>query len=82
MQISTITTKGQATIPVAVRRALQLKAGDRVQFQQEGDRFFIKPAPSRIEDAFGIVKAKRGATLAELDQAGRKAMLKKYGLRK
>lgn len=82
MQISTITTKGQATIPVEVRKALHLKAGDRVQFQREGDRYFIKSAPSRVEDAFGIIKVKKGISLDEMDQAGRQAMLKKHGRHK
>ena len=33
MLISTLTSKGQATIPVEVRKSLELKAGDKVVFE-------------------------------------------------
>jgi AbrB family looped-hinge helix DNA binding protein len=33
MLISTLTSKGQATIPSEVRKSLQLKAGDKVIFE-------------------------------------------------
>lgn len=39
---SRLTRKYQATIPTAIRRALRLKQGDRVQFQVEGDRVVMK----------------------------------------
>jgi antitoxin PrlF len=32
MSTVTVTSKGQITIPVEVRQALQVKAGDRVEF--------------------------------------------------
>ncbi|MCX7090368.1 MAG: AbrB/MazE/SpoVT family DNA-binding domain-containing protein [Legionellales bacterium] len=33
MSISTLTSKGQATIPAEVRKKLELKAGDKVMFE-------------------------------------------------
>lgn len=33
MLISTLTSKGQATIPAEVRKSLELKAGDKVIFE-------------------------------------------------
>lgn len=33
MHISTLTSKGQATIPAEVRKSLALKAGDKVTFE-------------------------------------------------
>ena len=37
MELAKVTSKGQITIPVAIRRALGLKDGDKVMFiQQEG----------------------------------------------
>jgi len=40
MSTATLTTKGQITIPVDVRRALNVEAGDRVEFVQvEPGRF-------------------------------------------
>jgi antitoxin PrlF len=34
---TTITSKGQITLPIALRRKLRLKEGDRVDFQLESD---------------------------------------------
>ena len=41
MSTATITSKGQITIPIAVREALQVTAGDRIEF--------IETAPGRFE---------------------------------
>ena len=40
-----ISTKGQIVLPVAVRRALGLKPGMRVQVKVDGKRALITPAP-------------------------------------
>ncbi|MGA3370596.1 MAG: AbrB/MazE/SpoVT family DNA-binding domain-containing protein [Terracidiphilus sp.] len=42
---STISSKGQVTVPIEVRHRLGLKAGDRVEFHFEDDRTVLKPAP-------------------------------------
>ena len=44
MRTSTVTSKGQITIPKAVRRALDLKPRDRVVFIVEGERAILIPA--------------------------------------
>ena len=41
---ATITSKGQITVPLAVRTRLGLAAGDRVEFVTEGGQTIIKPA--------------------------------------
>lgn len=41
MSTATLTTKGQITIPVEVRRSLNVAAGDRVEF--------VQVAPGRYE---------------------------------
>ena len=38
MELAKITSKGQITIPVAIRKALGVKDGDKVLFMQEGDK--------------------------------------------
>lgn len=40
---STITSRGQTTVPKAVREALALKAGDRVRYTIEGSVVRIRP---------------------------------------
>ena len=41
MTTATLTTKGQITVPAAVRQALDINAGDRVEF--------VEVAPGRYE---------------------------------
>jgi len=41
---STISSKGQITVPLEVRKRLGLKVGDRVEFVVEKDRTTIRPA--------------------------------------
>ncbi len=41
---STISSKGQITVPLEIRRRLGLKEGDRVEFVVEGDWTIIRPA--------------------------------------
>ncbi|RXH57419.1 AbrB/MazE/SpoVT family DNA-binding domain-containing protein [Granulicella sibirica] len=41
---STISSKGQITVPLEVRLRLGLRKGDRVEFVVDGDRTVIRPA--------------------------------------
>jgi AbrB family looped-hinge helix DNA binding protein len=41
---STISSKGQVTVPVEVRHRLGLKEGDRVEFVFESGRTILRPA--------------------------------------
>jgi antitoxin PrlF len=43
---STISSKGQITVPQEIRRRLGLQAGDRVEFVVEEDRTVIRPVHS------------------------------------
>ena len=47
---STVSTKGQVTIPQDVRVRLGLKEGDRVEFINEGEVTVIRPA--RVANPF------------------------------
>lgn len=44
-QSSTITTKGQITIPKKLRKDLGLKPKEKVFFQRQGRRIIIEPLP-------------------------------------
>lgn len=39
---STVTSKGQTTIPGAIRKALRIRPGDRLEYSVEGDRATIR----------------------------------------
>ncbi|MDO4265810.1 MAG: type II toxin-antitoxin system PrlF family antitoxin [Eubacteriales bacterium] len=44
MELAKITSKGQITIPIAIRKLLGLKDGDKVLFVQEGDKIVMMNA--------------------------------------
>ena len=55
MTHSTITSKGQTTLPAPVRRALHLKAGDRIVYEIQGDSVVIRPQLGAMA-VFGALK--------------------------
>lgn len=69
MLTSSVTTKGQVTIPIELREKLGIKPGDRVGFVTEGKRVLLQRQETAVEAVFGLVKAKKGATLAQMDAA-------------
>ena len=60
MASATVTSKGQVTIPVRVREALGLDAGDRVEFVEiDKGKFAIVAATRSIRELEGRYKNKR-----------------------
>jgi len=68
MQTSTLTSKGQATIPAEVCKRLGLHPGDRVVFVVDGDEVRLVRKENRIDAAFGICKPDRSLTTDQMDQ--------------
>lgn len=59
MFITTVTSKGQATIPAFIRLKLGLKPGEKVLFEERGKDILIKPvakAKNTINDLYGSLK--------------------------
>lgn len=56
MELAKITSKGQITIPIAIRRMLGVKEGDKVMFVQEGNKVVMMNASVEalleVQDAF------------------------------
>ena len=55
---STLSSKGQVTVPQEIRNRLGLSTGDRVDFVIEGDRTVIRPSrenPDPFEKQMGIL---------------------------
>jgi AbrB family looped-hinge helix DNA binding protein len=71
MPSATVTSKGQITIPKAVRDELGLREGDRVAFRVlEDGRVVVEPETIDLLDLAGLLKPKRkGVTLAAMDEA-------------
>ena len=69
-----ITSKGQVTIPVEIRRRYQLQAGDEIGFRADGSSVRILPLKKRkLTDLYGALPAtKRYAGKgAEREEIGR-----------
>ena len=73
MSESTITTKGQITIPKSVRERLHLEPGDKVYFDVQDDGSVILVARNEpLEGLFGLLKPKsrkRALSIAEMNPA-------------
>lgn len=70
MSTSTVTSKGQITIPIEVRRKLHLEAGSRVEFVElPGGSYELIPATRSVKELRGIVKYSGSArTFEEMDE--------------
>lgn len=81
MAVSTITAKGQTTIPVDIRNQLGLKPGDKVEFfLDENGQAVMKPLRKiHVSELYGVLpKPKRRLSLEEMDQAIARHMVKDY----
>jgi len=58
--LSTVTSKGQVTIPKKIRDLIGIHPNDRVDFVQEGDRIVLIPVRS-LKDLRGAVTAAPGS---------------------
>ena len=69
MHTSTITAKGQVTIPADLRRRLGLRQGDEVGFILKDEKITLVPVQRNLEAAFGLLKAKRTVSLEAMEEA-------------
>ena len=69
MPTATMTSKGQITIPVQVRKALGLDAGDKIDFVEfEKGQFRMIPRTASIRDLEGCIpKLDYVPTIEEMD---------------
>lgn len=67
---SAITSKGQVTIPKAIREYLHVKPGDRVKFFMHPDGTVVLLPKVPVTALRGLLRWEgRPATLAEMDEA-------------
>ena len=66
---STISSKGQTTLPKAIRQVLKLKEGDKINYFVHDDEVRIVPVRP-IDRLFGVLKHEGPAvSLEEMEQA-------------
>lgn len=70
MSTSSMTQKGQVTIPAEMRKALGLNSGAKVRFSRQGKKITLEavtePAANTL---FGTFKAARGRGIRDIDAA-------------
>ncbi len=81
MSSSTITSKGQLTIPKTVRDSLRLHTGDKVNFiiTEKGEAL-IRPITKKVDDVFGRLhnKGRKPVSIERMDYGIRQKMRKNF----
>ena len=75
--ITTITQKGQATIPVYIRRKLRVKSGEKVVFEERGDEVVVKAVPDFLS-LMGALKTDKKYDKQKIDAAVGKYIVKEH----
>jgi antitoxin PrlF len=74
--LSTVTTKGQVTIPVDIRSLFNIRPNDRVDFVVENDRIVLTPVKS-LKDLRGAVQAAGSGDVADERAAAKAAVARR-----
>lgn len=71
MTTATLTSKGQITIPAPIRQALQVEAGDRVEFLEVAPgRYELIAATHSVTELKGMFgKARKGVSIEDMNAA-------------
>ena len=70
MATATVTSKGQVTIPAAVRNALHIQAGDRIEFVEvDSGKFEVIVATSDASELKGMIKVNGAVSIEEMNAA-------------
>ena len=71
MTTAALTSKGQVTIPVEVRRRMGLSTGDRIEFVELDDGgFAIRPAVNDVRSLKGLLrKPAKPVSVEDMDAA-------------
>jgi len=85
MPEATLTTKGQVTIPKAVRDHLKLETGARLDFVIEDDgTVVLKPLTRHVHELAGVLsrRARRSVSVQEMDASIRARFRKRFRRRR
>lgn len=77
MQTSTITQKGQVTIPFFIRQKMALETGSKVSFILENEKIIVSPLPSFF-DFKGSVKSKKPFNIKKMREQVKKNLASSY----
>jgi antitoxin PrlF len=82
MPHSTVTSKGQTTIPGKIRKALRIKPGDKLEYLVEGDHATIR-VHLGTRSLKGVLASKKGKgmSFAQIREAAAKTVRGREGAR-
>ena len=82
MPHSTVTSKGQTTIPGEIRKALRIKPGDRLEYLLQGNSATIRVHPG-TRSLKGVLASKkgRGMSFGQIREAAARAARNREGAR-
>ncbi len=72
MPLTTLTSKGQVTIPKEVREQLHLQTGDKIEFfTKENGETIIRPICKKVDEVFGRLKNSihKSVSIEDMNQA-------------
>ena len=78
--VSKMTSKGQVTVPEAVRKQLRLEKGDRLEWETtERGTVAVRKISGRLSDLVGLLgRPERSATIEDLDEGIRRSVRKRH----
>lgn len=82
MTHSTVTSKGQTTIPGEIRAALKIKPGDKLEYAIDGDHATVRvhPGTRSLQGALASKKGK-GMSFAQVREAAGKEAIRRERVR-
>ena len=75
--VTTMTKKGQVTVPLFIRQKFGLEPSQRILFTVEADRVFLKPAISFL-DLGGAFRSKKPFNLKAMRKASKDYVTRRY----
>ena len=82
MALATITTKGQVTIPKAIRDSLKINFGDKIEIivTEKKREAIIRPVSKKVDDLFRKLykPRKKAVSIETMDDAIRNRMKNKF----
>ena len=82
MSAATLTSKGQTTIPIDIRKGMGINPGDQIEFHlRSNGSATMRVRRGTLEDFIGILRqpGKRALSLKAMDEAIAKEMRAKHG---
>jgi antitoxin PrlF len=84
-KMTTVTSKGQVTIPAEIREYMDIKSGDQLLFVRDAERVYIEllPRKSTSDEVFGILRRPEQPPLdvekARIEARARRSSRQKVG---